>query len=245
MQVWGMRNGISIVVSRSDRRRLQMLVADRNALQKHVWRAEIVLLTADGFGTNEIMRRTAKSKTCVWRWQERFAEEGFKGLLRDKTRPSRVKALEPEVAKRVVALTLTDPPGRSDTLDWRDDGEGGGDQRQFGAAHLAPSRSSAASGSAIQALERSAIRRQAARRVGLYVDPPTHAIVLSMDEKSQILALDRTQPGLPLKNGRAGTMTHDHKRRGTTTPPSVEKWRRQAPPRYAAFPIPAVTNFGR
>jgi transposase len=59
------------------------------------------------------MRRTAKSKTCVWRWQERFAEEGFKGLLRDKTRPSRVKALEPEVAERVVALTLT---GRSDAL---------------------------------------------------------------------------------------------------------------------------------
>jgi len=63
-----MRNGISITVSRSDRRRLQALVADRNASQKHVWRAEIVLLTADGLGTNEIMRRTAKSKTCIWRW---------------------------------------------------------------------------------------------------------------------------------------------------------------------------------
>ena len=75
-----MRNGISINVSRSDRRRLQALVADRNASQKHVWRAEIVLLTADGLGTNEIMRRTAKSKTCVWRWQERFMEEGFEGL---------------------------------------------------------------------------------------------------------------------------------------------------------------------
>jgi hypothetical protein len=61
----GMRNGISINVSRSDRRRLQALVADRNASQKHVWRAEIVLLTADGLGTNEIMRR----KICVWRWQ--------------------------------------------------------------------------------------------------------------------------------------------------------------------------------
>ncbi len=72
-----MRNGISITVSRSDRRRLQALVADRNGSQKHVWRAEIVLLTADGLGTNEIMRRTAKSKTCVWRWQERFMEEGL------------------------------------------------------------------------------------------------------------------------------------------------------------------------
>jgi transposase len=77
-----MRNGISITVSRPDRRRLQALVADRNVSQKHVWRAEIVLLTAEGLGTNEIMRRTAKSKTCVWRWQERFMEEGFEGLCR-------------------------------------------------------------------------------------------------------------------------------------------------------------------
>jgi len=105
-----MRNGILITVSRPDRRRLQALVEDRNAPQKHVWRAEIVLFTADGLGTIEIMRRTAKSKTCVWRWQERFAEEGLDGLLRDKTRPSRIKPLEPEIAERVVALTLTDPP---------------------------------------------------------------------------------------------------------------------------------------
>jgi transposase len=61
--------------------------------QKHVWRTEIVLLTADGVGTNEIMRRPGKSKTCVWRWQKRFIEEGIDGLLRDKTRPSRIKPL--------------------------------------------------------------------------------------------------------------------------------------------------------
>ncbi len=111
-----MRNGISFTVSRSDRRRLQALVADRNASQKHVWRAEIVLLTADGLGTNEIMRRTAKSKTCVWRWQERFMEEGFDGLLRDKTRPSRIEPLKADVVERVVAMTLTDPPG--ETTHW-------------------------------------------------------------------------------------------------------------------------------
>src|SRR5260370_14571797 len=105
-----MRKGISIPGSRSDRRRLQALVADRNASQKHVWRAEIVLFTADGLGTNEIMRRTGRSKTCVWRWQERFMEEGFEGLLRDKTRPSRVPPLADEVAARIVALTLEDPP---------------------------------------------------------------------------------------------------------------------------------------
>src|ERR1700747_2677851 len=85
-----MRTGISITVSASDRRRLQAVVRDRNAAQKHAWRAEIVLLSSDGVGTNEIMRRTGKSKTCVWRWQERFMQEGFDGLLRDKTRPSRI-----------------------------------------------------------------------------------------------------------------------------------------------------------
>ena len=104
-----MRTGmISIAVSPLDRDRLRRLAADRNAAQKHAWRAEIVLLSADGLGTTEIMRRTGKSKTCVWRWQERFMEEGYDGLLRDKTRPSRVPPLGAEVAERVVALTLTD-----------------------------------------------------------------------------------------------------------------------------------------
>ena len=82
-----MRTGITLSVSDDDRRRLAALVKDRNTPQKHAWRAEIVLLSAEGIGTNEVMRRTGKSKTCVWRWQERFMEEGFEGLLRDKTRP--------------------------------------------------------------------------------------------------------------------------------------------------------------
>ena len=72
-----MRTGISITVTPPDRRRLLALVNDRNAPQKHVWRAEIVLLSADGVGTNEIMRQTGKSKTCVWRWQERFMQKGL------------------------------------------------------------------------------------------------------------------------------------------------------------------------
>src|SRR3954454_9411754 len=114
-----MRTGISITVLPADHRRLLALVKDRNAPQKHVWRAEIVLLSAGGAGTNAIMRQTGKSKTCVWRWQERFAAEGFEGLLRDKTRPSRIPPLGPEVAERVVALTLKDPPG--ETTHWTAD----------------------------------------------------------------------------------------------------------------------------
>ena len=100
-----MRTGISLDVSPTDRRRLEALVRDRNTAQKHVWRAEIVLLSANGLGTVAIMRRTGKSKTCVWRWQERFMKEGIAGLLHDKTRPSRIPPLGPEVAARVVALT--------------------------------------------------------------------------------------------------------------------------------------------
>src|SRR5579864_5533342 len=105
-----MRAGISITLAAKDRRRLAAIVRDRNAPQKHVWRAEIVLLSADGFGTMEIIHRTGKSKTCVWRWQERFMQEGVDGLLRDKTRPSRIPPLGQAVINRVVELTAAPPP---------------------------------------------------------------------------------------------------------------------------------------
>ena len=110
-----MRTGIVVTVTTADRDRLEAIVADRNSPQKHVWRARIVLATADGLGTMAIMQNTAMSKTAVWRWQERFCEEGD-GLLRDKTRPSRVKPFGPEVAGRIVALTLAEPPG--ETTHW-------------------------------------------------------------------------------------------------------------------------------
>jgi len=114
-----MRTGISITLTPADRRRLEAITRDRNAAQKHAWRAAIVLLSADGVGTNEIMRQTGTSKTCVWRWQQRFMEEGVDGLLRDKTRPSRVPGHGPEVAERVIALTLADPP--TETTHWTAD----------------------------------------------------------------------------------------------------------------------------
>ena len=159
----------------------------------------------------------AKSKTCIWRWQERFLEEGFDGLIRDKTRPSRIKPLGAETAERVVALTLGEPPG--ETTHWT-------------GALMA--KAAGLSVSSIQRIWRAhGLQPHRMRQfklsndprfvdklrdvVGLYVDPPAHAIVLSVDEKSQIQALDRTQPGLPLKKGRAGTMTHDYERHGTTT----------------------------
>lgn len=106
-----MRTGIVVGASTADRVRLEAVVADRNSPQKHVWRAQIVLLTADGCGAGEIMRRTGKAKTAVWRWQERFMQAGVEGLLRDKARPPRCPALAPQVAERDVALTLAPQPG--------------------------------------------------------------------------------------------------------------------------------------
>src|ERR1700680_3009725 len=111
-----MRTGISITLNPFVRRLLVTLARDPNAPHKHVWRAQIVLLSAAGVGTNEIMRQTGKSKTCVWRWQERFIAEGFDGLVHDKTRPARVAPLGADVAERVVALTQSDPP--AETTHW-------------------------------------------------------------------------------------------------------------------------------
>ena len=89
-----MRKGIVVDVTTADRARLEAVVANRNSLQKHVWRASIILLTAAGLGTNAIKRGTGRSKSVVWRWQERFMQEGVDGLLRDKTRPPGRKPLD-------------------------------------------------------------------------------------------------------------------------------------------------------
>ncbi|WBO24284.1 IS630 family transposase [Sphingomonas abietis] len=212
-----MRSGISISLSPSDKDRLDRIIKDRNAAQKHAWRAEIVLLTSDGVGTNAIMRRTGTSKTCVWRWQERFMQEGVEGLLRDKTRPSRIRPLAPKVTEQVVARTLEGPPG--ETTHWTalkmatEVGISVSSVQRIWRAHgLQPHR--------VRQFKLSNDPKFVEKLrdvVGLYVSPPAHAIVLSFDEKSQIQALDRSQPGLPLKKGRAGTMTHDYKRNGTTT----------------------------
>ena len=212
-----MRTGISITLRPADRRRLKALARDRNTPHKHVWRAEIVLLSADRVGTNEIMRRTGKSKTCVWRWQERFMEAGYDSLLHDKTRPSRIPPLGSGITERVVTLTQTAPP--TEATHWTSAmmakvvGISASSVQRIWRAHgLQPHR--------VKQFKLSTDPRFVDKLrdvVGLYVDPPAHAVVLSVDEKSQIQALDRTQPGLPMKKGRAGTMTHDYKRHGTTT----------------------------
>src|SRR2546427_817175 len=106
-----MRAGTVVNVTPVDRRRLEAIVADRCTPQKHVWRAQIILATANGCGTAEIMRRSGKAKPVVWRWQARFMEQGVDGLLRDKTRKPGKPPLPAAIVQRVVDLALGPPPG--------------------------------------------------------------------------------------------------------------------------------------
>src|SRR5580704_8353591 len=212
-----MRAGIVVNVTRADRSRLVAIISDRSAPQKHVWRAAIILATADGCGTAEIMRRSGKSKPVVWRWQARFMAQGVEGLTRDKTRKPGKKPLPAATVLNVVGLAVGPPPGDATHWTGRMLAKAAGVslrsvQRILEAHQLAPHR--------VRMFKLSTDPKLAEKLkdiVGLYVDPPAHAVVISVDEKSQIQALDRTQPGLPMKPGRAGTMTHDYKRHGTTT----------------------------
>jgi transposase len=179
---------------------LAAIIADRNRAQKQVWRAQVVLLTAERVGTAEIMRRTGLSKPSVWRWQERYIEAGVDGLLRDKTRPSRVPALAAAKVAEVIRRTLEEPPA-DEATHWtvramaRVSGVSPAKVHQiWQAAGLAPHRYRR-----FKLSNDPAFAAKVEDVVGLYVAPPKHAIVLSVDEKSQIQALDRTQPGLPMK----------------------------------------------
>jgi transposase len=212
-----MREGITVEASAADRACLEAVAADRNSPQKHVWRARIILAAAEGLGTNAIVRQTGKSKRCVWRWQERFAAEGVAGLLRDKTRPPGTPPLPKETVERVVELTRQAPPGEVTHWTGRAMAKAvgislGAVQGIWKAHGLLPHR--------VRTFKLSRDPEFISKLrdvVGLYMSPPAHAVVLSVDEKSQIQALDRTQPGLPMKEGQPATMTHDYVRHGTTT----------------------------
>ena len=202
-------------VSAADRQRLAAVLADRNRPQKHAARARIILASAERLEVAEVARRAGISRPAVWRWQQRFAEAGVDGLLRDRTRKPGKPRTADRVVRTVVALTCGEPPG--ETTHWTGRAEATGlslrtVQRIWAAHDLQPHR--------VRTFKRSRDPEFMAKLediVGLYLAPPRHAVVLSVDEKSQIQALDRTQPGLPLKPGKAGTMTHDYIRHGTTT----------------------------
>src|SRR3954453_8080801 len=212
-----MAQSVRLVVSAGDRARLEAIIADRNRPQKHVARARLVLLSADRLRGPPRARGAGGSRPAGRRWQRRYAEAGVDGLLRDRTRKPGKAPLGDGLVRRVVALTCAEPPGEVTHWTGRAMAEAVGVslrsvQRVWAAHKLQPHR--------VRTFKRSrdpAFLAKLAAIVGLYMAPPRHAVVLSVDEKSQIQALDRTQPGLPIKPGKCGTMTHDYKRNGTTT----------------------------
>ena len=212
-----MANESCIWLSPEGRAGLEGWVADRNTPQKLVWRARIVLMSAAGAGTMAIVRALDKSKRTVGRWQERYAARGIEGLRRDASRPGRKPPLSAAVIARVVEMTLHEAPPGATHWSVRSMARAAGIshasvQRIWKAHDLKPHL--------VKTFKLSNDKHfveKVTDIVGLYLDPPDKALVLAVDEKSQIQALDRTQPGLPLKKGRAGTMTHDYKRHGTTT----------------------------
>src|SRR5882757_9021991 len=192
-------------------------VADGNTPQKLVWRSRIVLMSADGVGKMAIVRAVGKSKRTVDRWQDRFITHGLAGLQRDATRRGRKPPLAASVIEKVVHMTLHEKPPAATHWSARRLA------KAVGISHTSVQRIWSAHGlkpHLVKTFKLSNDKRFVEKVqdvVGLYLDPPDKAIVFAVDEKSQIQALDRTQPGLPMKKGRAGTMTHDYKRNGTTT----------------------------
>ncbi len=212
-----MAQDVCVIVGAEDRARLAAIVGDRSRPLKHVQRARIVVLSAERLPVLAVARRAGVSRPTVWRWQRRYSEEGVDGLLRDKTRPPGKPPVPAATVAKVLALTCAEPPGEVTHWSGRAMAKTVGlslrtVQRIWEAHRLQPHR--------WRTFKRSndpAFAEKVEDIVGLYMNPPGHAVVLSIDEKSQIQALDRTQPGLPIKPGRCGTMTHDYKRNGTTT----------------------------
>lgn len=199
------------------REKLQALSRSGSTPVRLVQRVKILLLAAEGRENIEIAQRLHISRHKAARWRERFAQLGLAGIEKDAPRPGRIPAISKRQKANIVKKTIEETPPNA--THWSrasmaaatglSESTIGRIWRQHG---LKPHRH--------KTFKLSNDQQFAAKLedvVGLYLNPPEHALVLSCDEKSQMQALDRTQPGLPLKKGRCGTMTHDYKRNGTTT----------------------------
>jgi len=212
-----MRTSKRINVNEKDREQLNQIVRNGNTPQKVALRSRIVLLSADGISTGEIMHQLDTTTPTITRWRERYELGGISGLLKDRSRPGRKRRIEEAKVREVVEWTLQEKPLHATQWSTRSLAAVVGlspasIQRIWKAHGLKPHR--------VRTFKLSKDPHFVDKLqdiVGLYLNPPEHALVLSVDEKSQIQALDRTQPGLPMKRGRAETMTHDYKRNGTTT----------------------------
>jgi len=184
--------------------------------QRVVLRSRICLLAADGHANHAIARELNTSRPTVLQWRKRFAKQGPPGLAEDAPHGPSPRRLAAEKVRAIVDTTLqTTPPAATHwstrTL-----------AKKMGVGHATIARIWDAHGlqpHRVETFKLSKDKRFVEKLtdvVGLYLNPPDKALVLCVDEKSQIQALDRTQPGLPMKKGRCGTMTHDYKRNGTT-----------------------------
>jgi transposase len=215
MTMW--ESAEALEVSDEARRTLEGWVVARTSPQRIVMRARIVLLAAQGVANRRIAQEVRTSRPTVLLWRNRFAEGGLAALLEDAPGRGRPTSIAVAKVKRIVrATTQTRPQGATHwstrTMAKVHGVSAATVQRIWDAHGLQPHR--------VKTFKLSRDKRFVEKLtdvVGVYLNPPDKAVVLCIDEKSQIQALDRTQPGLPLKKGRCGTMTHDYKRNGTTT----------------------------
>ncbi len=206
----------TLKMTEEQRRTLQGWVRAGTSPQRTVLRARICLLAADGMSNNAIAKALETTRPTVIQWRQRFKEQGPVGLSEDAPHGPSAKALPPQKVKAIVEATLHTTP--ADATHWstrtmaKVQGVSNATVSRIWDAHgLQPHR--------VETFKLSKDKRFVEKLtdvVGVYLNPPDKAVVLCVDEKSQIQALDRTQPGLPIKKGRCGTMTHDYKRNGTT-----------------------------
>ena len=206
-----------IELSEGDRGTLERWVRADSTPQGVARRAWVILRAADGVSNSEIARETRLSRPTVIACRERFLDDGPGGLAEVRPGRGRKPQISAEKVAEIVNATLHEkPPGETHwscrSMAWAQRVSPATVQRIWDAHNLKPHR--------VETFKLSGDKRFLEKLtdvVGLYLNPPEKAIVLCVDEKSQIQALDRTQPSLPMKPGRAGTMTHDYKRHGTTT----------------------------
>jgi transposase len=189
----------------------------RSTPARLVLRAKVILAAVDGKANDLIAQELGTDPGLVGRWRRRFASDGLGGIEKDAPRGGRPATSREQMAGKIIEWTTERKPGNATHWSTRTLAA------ELGTSRAMVNRVWRANGlkpHLTRTFKLSNDRRFVEKLtdvVGLYLSPPEHALVLSVDEKSQIQALDRTQPGLPLKKGRCGTMTHDYKRNGTTT----------------------------
>jgi len=212
-----MRVACEIKLDEKQRRKLQSLARGRKTPVRLAQRAKIVLLADKGIMSKAIAVELGIDRRTVSRWRTRYAEVGLAGIEKDLPRAGRKPIARNKIAMLIVEKTTRERPKNATHWSTRSLA------KELGINHCMVHRVWKANGlkphiaKTFKVSNDPKFAEKLIDVVGLYLDPPEHALVLCADEKSSIQALDRTQPGLPLKKGRCGTMTHDYKRNGTTT----------------------------